>query len=100
MRQTYDLVVPLGYACSCSQTLRRAGLQLVSFPWDWVGVPPPSERCRIICEGFKDFMNLEDEQGRLQYIGDEIPKTLVITDDKTYVCSLSSQVLLKRLKST
>ena len=60
MRQTYDLIVPLGYACSCSQTLRRAGLQLTSFPWDWVGVPPPSERCRIICEGFKDFMNLED----------------------------------------
>ncbi|MBE7070634.1 MAG: DUF370 domain-containing protein [Ruminococcaceae bacterium] len=47
-----------------------------------------------------DFMNLEDEQGRLQYVGDEIPKTLVLTDDKTYVCSLSSQVLLKRLKST
>ena len=56
----YDLIVPLGYACSCSQTLRRAGLQLASFPWDWVGVPPPSERCRLICDGFKDWMNLED----------------------------------------
>ena len=44
-----------------------------------------------------DFMKLEDEQGRLQYVVDEIPKTLVITDDKTYVCSLSSQVLFKRL---
>ena len=45
-----------------------------------------------------DFMNLEDEQGRLQYVGDEIPKTLVITDDKTYVCSISASVLLKRLE--
>ena len=60
MTNKYDLIVPLGYACSCSQTLRRAGLQLASFPWDWVGVPPPSERCRLICDGFKDWMNLED----------------------------------------
>ena len=60
MTNKYDLIVPLGYACSCSQTLRRAGLQLASFPWDWVGVPPPSERCRLICTGFKDWMNLED----------------------------------------
>jgi len=60
MTKTYDLIVPLGFACSCSQTLRRAGLQLASFPWDWVGTPPPSERCRLICSGFKDWMNLED----------------------------------------
>ena len=60
MIKKYDLIVPLGYACSCSQTLRRAGLQLASFPWDWVGVPPPSERCRLICNGFKNWMNLED----------------------------------------
>ena len=62
MSKTYDLVVPLGFACSCSQILRRAGLQLASFPWDWVGTPPPSERCRLICNGFKDWMNLEDLQ--------------------------------------
>ena len=60
MAKTYDLIVPLGYACSCSQSLRRAGLQLASLPWDWVGVPPPSERCMDICRGFKDWMNLED----------------------------------------
>ncbi len=60
MSKIYDLVVPLGFACSCSQILRRAGLQLASFPWDWVGTPPPSERCKSICEGFKDWMNLED----------------------------------------
>ena len=60
MIDQYDLIVPLGYACSCSQSLRRAKLQLASFPWDWVGVPPPSERCRLICDGFKNWMNLED----------------------------------------
>ena len=60
MTKTYDLVVPLGFACSCSQALRRAGLQFASFPWDWVGTPPASERCEFICNGFKDWMNLED----------------------------------------
>ena len=60
MPKTYDLVVPLGFACSCSQTLRQAGLQLASFPWDWVGTPPPIFRCRTICSEFKDWMNLED----------------------------------------
>ena len=47
-----------------------------------------------------EFLNREDEQGRLQYVTDDIPKSLIITDDKTYVCSLSSQVLLKRLKQS
>ena len=47
-----------------------------------------------------DFMKFEDEQGRLQYVVDEIPKTLVITDDKTYVSSISATVLLNRLQNT
>ena len=47
-----------------------------------------------------DYMNSEDEQGRLQYATEEIPKSLVITDDKTYVCSLSARLILNRLMST
>ena len=46
------------------------------------------------------FINSEDEQGRLQYVTEDIPKTLVITDDKTYVCSLSANLILNRLEST
>ena len=46
-----------------------------------------------------EFINSEDEQGRLQYVTEDIPKTLVITDDKTYVCSLSSNLILNRLSS-
>lgn len=46
-----------------------------------------------------EFINREDEQGRLQYVTEEIPKSLVITDDKTYVCSLSANLLLNRLMS-
>ena len=46
-----------------------------------------------------EFINREDELGRLQYVTDDIPKSLVITDNKTYVCSLSSNLILNRLKS-
>ncbi len=46
-----------------------------------------------------EFINSEDEQGRLQYVTEDIPKTLVITDNKTYVCSLSSNLILNRLSS-
>lgn len=47
-----------------------------------------------------EYMNSEDEQGRLQYVTEEIPKSLVITDDKTYVCSLSASLILNRLMSS
>lgn len=44
-----------------------------------------------------DYLNSEDEQGRLQYVTDDIPKSIVITDDKTYVCPLSVNLILNRL---
>ena len=47
-----------------------------------------------------EFINSEDEAGRLQYVTEEIPKTIVITDDKTYVSSISATVLLNRLESS
>lgn len=37
MLKKYDLVFGLGAACSCSQAVRRAGLQHLSFPNDWCG---------------------------------------------------------------
>ncbi len=36
MTELYDLVIPLGEACSSTGTLRRAKLQHLSFPYDWV----------------------------------------------------------------
>lgn len=36
MEKQYDLIFGLGPACSCSQTLRMAGLQYLSFPFDWI----------------------------------------------------------------
>lgn len=45
------------------------------------------------------FLKAEEESNRLQYITDDLPKTLVLTDDKTYVSPVSGYVLLKRLES-
>lgn len=36
MRKTYNLVLALGEACSATETLREAGLQHLSFPYDWL----------------------------------------------------------------
>lgn len=45
------------------------------------------------------FLKAEEESNRLQYITADLPKTLVLTDDKTYVSPVSGYVLLKRLES-
>lgn len=51
-------------------------------------------------KNISDFVRAEDENNRLQYLTGDIPKTLVLTETKTYVCPVSAQVLLKRLTST
>ena len=42
-KRRYDLIVGLGPACSCTMTLRRAGLQHLSFPFDWIGPRPNTD---------------------------------------------------------
>lgn len=54
---------------------------------------PPAER------NVTEFMNEEDNRGRLQYISDDLPQSVVITDEGTYVTPLSCQVLKKRLQN-
>ena len=63
----YDLIFGIGVACSCTQTLRKAGLQLLSFPYDWL--TPVSEedfahdlasRVDAICNGFPDWLDERD----------------------------------------
>lgn len=62
----YDFVFGLGYACACSQSLRSAGLQLLSLPWDWVTsdikTPGPDlqQRVDIIASGFAWWFEEED----------------------------------------
>lgn len=60
-RKVYDICFPLGQVCMASQSLREAGLQFASYPFDWSGglksLLPYAE---IIASDFKDFMNRED----------------------------------------
>lgn len=77
----YDFIFGIGRACACSQSLRRAGLQLLSLPWDWLAINPKPEgsdlhiRLHIMENGFSDWLNKEDlvfaghhaEYGKDQY---------------------------------
>lgn len=60
----YDLAFSLGRACSCTETLRKAGLQYLSFPWDWIaGNGSDSDilcRTEIVRERFRDWLRQED----------------------------------------
>lgn len=68
MKSEYDLIFGLGPACSCSQAIRRAGLQLLSFPFDWIGPTyghpdwdsDVRRRADLICSEFKDWLRPED----------------------------------------
>lgn len=55
---------------------------------------PPSRR------SITDFIAFEDDNNRLQYLTEDIPRTLVITDMRSYVSSISSAVLQKRLENS
>ena len=55
------------------------------------------ETAVVSSKGISAFMNSQDDDNRLQYLTEEIPKSLIVTDDRTYVSSISSSVLLNRL---
>ncbi len=68
----YDFIMGLGKACACSQSLRLAGLQLLSQPWDWLALNPESDgpdlpiRLGIMESGFADWLREED----LEFVSD------------------------------
>ncbi|MBO4242918.1 MAG: DUF370 domain-containing protein [Clostridiales bacterium] len=45
-----------------------------------------------------NFINAEDEIGRLQYLTEDIPRSMILTTDKTYISSLSTEVLRRRFE--
>jgi len=59
-RRRYDFVFGLGPACSCSLSLRAAGLQLASLPFDWNGLQTPAGRQKLLETDFADWMHRED----------------------------------------
>ena len=80
MKELYDLAFGVGAACSCSQTLRGAGLQYLSLPFDWI---VPNIRCRAydedvvrrvkhICNGFDGWFRKDDFHSRGANGGDHL----------------------------
>jgi len=50
-RKQYDFIFSLGAACSCSQSLRLAGLQFASYPFDWLYGGTVGTRVRGLVDG-------------------------------------------------
>ena len=47
-----------------------------------------------------DLIEAEDENNRLQYLTEDIPRTLILTDSRSYISSISSSVLQRRLENS
>ena len=84
MKPTYDLVLGLGTACSCTETIRAAGLQFLSLPFDWI-TPFDHKgdlrrRAACICNGFPGWLRKEDFRclgdlsttGRVRYLNENL----------------------------
>lgn len=59
MRQ-YDIAVGLGVGCGVSISMRDAGVQYLSLPFDWIGCNDPTRLATIAADRFRDWMRLED----------------------------------------
>lgn len=63
MKEPYDLVFGMGYACSCALALRAAKLQFESFPFDWNTCQDPKDllvRANLIRTDFAHWLDKED----------------------------------------
>ena len=60
MKKEYDMVFSLGFSCGCSQSLRAAGLQFASYPFDWLGVPDSLTAAKVVGGGFEHWMDIDD----------------------------------------
>lgn len=64
----YDMIISLGERCSTAMALRDLNLTAETMPFDWTGNYDEtksgqggfSKKVELICENFKDFINLED----------------------------------------
>lgn len=85
MKHQYDLAFGLGAACSCTQLLRKAGLQRLSFPFDWVGPILGTEaytkdvirRTSYICNDFDGWIRKDDFRTRGENDGDHLTSGMI-----------------------
>ncbi len=63
MKKEYDFIFGLGNACSCTQTIRKAGLQFLSLPFDWIIMEDSDDLLRrvdIIKNKFRGWFEQKD----------------------------------------
>lgn len=53
----YDLAFSLGAACSCTESLRQAGLQFASFPFDWLYGSTLRKRVDLLVDDFRGWLD-------------------------------------------
>ncbi|MBQ8465171.1 MAG: hypothetical protein IJ545_04095 [Alphaproteobacteria bacterium] len=58
-KKKYDLIFSVGNTCACSVLLRRNKLQYASYPLDWVGLDPFSDKIQWLLTHFEHFLNKE-----------------------------------------
>ena len=80
----YDIAISLGQWCMASEALRRCHLQAESMPFDWsggiikeiCGKGGLKSKVDLICNNFKDYLNLEDLENRGQDTDDKTKFTI------------------------
>ena len=66
MKRKYDLAMSIGGACGCSKSLRNAGLQFSSFPFDWLNGATIRTRADVVRDDFRGWL----EEANLQRLPD------------------------------
>lgn len=56
----YDFIFSLGASCAVSQSLRDAGLQFASYPFDWIGSPGLLRDVEMVEDRFCKWFEKED----------------------------------------
>lgn len=59
MKRNYDFAFSLGESCTCSEVLRRVGMQFASFPFDWISAFSIRIHADLIATDFADLMPLD-----------------------------------------
>lgn len=56
----YDFIFSIGQACSCTENLRKAKLQVMSYPFDWLYGTSIKERVDLLVDDFKGWFEKDD----------------------------------------
>jgi len=56
----FDMAFSMGFSCGGTMALRRAGLQFVSYPLDWIGSPGIVKSAQMIASDFNGWFEKDD----------------------------------------